>query len=172
MGHTVLVVPVPELEMFVRSRWEHYDAAWVSPDPRFTHAHITALAPWVPTPGPADLARVGEIVASITPFDFELLDVAAFPDGTVHAPPVPAEPFESLTAGLVAAFPEHLPYGGAFGDVVPHLTLDRLTADVTVESVLTMLGGTLPARCRAARLELQWYDEGECRVLETWRFGG
>ena len=58
------VVPVPDLESWVRARWEHYEPGWVSRDPAFTHAHITALAPFLPSPTAADLAAVGAIAAS------------------------------------------------------------------------------------------------------------
>jgi hypothetical protein len=47
-GHTVLLVPVPGLEAFVRARTEHYDRDYVSPDPHFVHAHVTALGPFLP----------------------------------------------------------------------------------------------------------------------------
>lgn len=62
-GHTVLAVPVPQLDQVVRSRTAHYDKTFVSTDPRFVHAHITVLAPWVVRPTRADLDRVGEIAA-------------------------------------------------------------------------------------------------------------
>jgi 2'-5' RNA ligase len=171
VAHSVLAVPVPALEPYVRGRWEHYDPAWVSRDPAFTHAHITALAPFVTTPGAADLERVAEIARTTPAFDFTLDEIAAFPDGIVHLLPAPATPFAELTARLWRAFPECPPYEGQFGDVVPHLTLDRLAPDVSVASVAADLTGLLPVRTRADRLELQWYDEGECRVLWAWPFG-
>ena len=87
MAHTVLVVPVPALEDYIRGRWEHYDAAWVSRDPAFTHAHITALAPFRPAPTDADLARVARIARTTPAFDLVLDEVTAFPDGIVHIVP-------------------------------------------------------------------------------------
>ena len=171
MAHTVLAVPVPALEPYVRGRWEHYDAAWVSPDPAFTHAHITALAPFLPTPAPADLARVAAIARATPAFDFALDEVAAFPDGIVHAVPDPAGPFTALTAALWRAFPECPPYEGRFGDVVPHLTLDHLAAGVSIAGVRADLAGLLPVRTRAERLELHRYAEGDCRVLASWELG-
>ncbi|GAA1538150.1 2'-5' RNA ligase family protein [Nocardioides humi] len=171
MAHSVLAVPVPALEPYVRARWEHYDAAWVSRDPAFTHAHITALAPFLPAPSAADLARVAEIARTTPAFDFVLDEVAAFPDGIVHAVPTPAAPFAELTARLWRAFPDCPPYAGEFADVVPHLTLDRLGPAVSIGSVAAEVGGLLPARTRAERLELQWYDEGDCRVLAAWPLG-
>lgn len=168
MAHTVLVVPVPALEGYIRGRWEHYDAAWVSPDPAFTHAHITSLAPFRPSPTEADLAEVAAIAGTTSAFEFVLDEVSAFPDGIVHAVPSPVEPFAALTARLWQAFPDCPPYAGEFADVVPHLTLDRLGPDVSIASVGADLAGTLPVRARADRLELHRYAERECRVLASW----
>ena len=172
MAHTVLVVPVPALEGYIRGRWEHYDAAWVSRDPAFTHAHITALAPFRPSPTEGDLARVAAIARATPAFDFVLDEVTAFPDGIVHAVPAPAAPFAALTARLWEAFPDCPPYAGEFADVVPHLTLDRLGPGVSIASVTADLSGTLPASAPADRLELHRYAEGDCRVLASWSLAG
>ena len=172
MAHSVLAVPVPALEPYVRSRWEHYDPAWVSRDPAFTHAHITVLAPFLPAPSAADLALVAEIVRTTPAFDYRLAEVAAFPDGIVHAVPEPSGPFAELTARLWRAFPQCPPYEGRYGEVVPHLTLDRLGPEVTVGTVAADLAGVLPVTVRAERVELHWYDEMNCRFLLGWSCGG
>lgn len=169
-GHSVLVVPVPELETFVLGRWVHYEPDWVSRDPAFTHAHITLLAPFLADPTTADLRLVGTIAAGAAPFDFRLEDVAAFPDGCLHLPPEPAAPFAALTHALWAAFPQCPPYAGAY-DVHPHLTLDQCSATVSVASTRALLGDAIPARCRADRIELHWYERGGCRVLSDWKLG-
>ena len=45
--------------------------------------------------------------------------------------PEPADPFRSLTAAVWAAFPQHPPYGGAYDEVVPHLTVaERRSGDL------------------------------------------
>ncbi len=170
-GHTVLVVPVPELEPFVRGRWAHYEPGWVSRDPAFTHAHITALAPYLREPTSGDLARVAAIAATTVPFDYDLREVRAFPDGCLHLAPEPAAPFAALTQALWEAFPRCPPYAGAY-DVVPHLTLDQRSGTVSGASTRALLGDLLPARCRADRLELHWYQEQGCRVLADWKLAG
>lgn len=35
----------------------------------------------------------------------------------------PVQPFRQLTVAVWRAFPQHPPYGGAYDDVVPHLTI-------------------------------------------------
>lgn len=174
MGHSVLLIPVPALEPFVRDRWAHYEPGWVSRDPAFTHAHVTVLAPYLPAPEAQDLAVIAEIAATTPAFDFRLEAVTAFPNGVIHVPPVPGAPFAALTARLVEAFPQCPPYGGEFGDLsdlVPHVTLDHHAGGVTTASVASDIGDLLPVTARAERLELQWYDEGDCRVLATWPLG-
>ena len=173
-GHSVLLVPVPALEPFVRARSEHYDGDYVSADPRFVHAHVTALGPFLqPTDlTPGVLARVAEIASAAAPFDFTLAETDVFPNGVIHLLPDPAAPFEALTARLWDAFPEYPPYAAEFGAVVPHLTLDALGDDVTRESTQQLLDPYLPARCRAERLDLAWWAPGDCRVVHSWQLGG
>jgi len=169
-GHTVLLVPVPELEPFVRARTEHYDRDYVSADPRFVHAHVTALGPFL-HPDELDresLAKVAEIAAATRSFDFMLKELGVFPNGIVHLLPRPTGPFESLTDRLWRAFPECPPYAGEFASVVPHLTLDAVSDSVTQESTRALVSPHLPVRCRAERLDLVWYAPGDCRVLHSW----
>ena len=99
---------------------------------------------------------------------FALERVATFPDGIIHLVPEPDEPFRKLTARLAAEFPEHPPYEGRYGDVAPHLTLDLRSADVTEASTLALLDGVLPARCRATRLDLAWYEPNATGLRRSW----
>ena len=168
MAHSVLVVPVPALEPFVRRRWEHYEPTWVSTDPGFTHAHVTALGPFLPAPTPDELARVAAIAGSTAAFDHVLADIDVFPNGIIHLLPDPSAPFAALTARLWEAFPQCPPYEGQFADVVPHLTLDSTTTGITPAQVQLALAELLPVVVRADRLDLQWYDEGDCRLLASW----
>lgn len=172
-GHTVLQVPVPALEPFVRARTAYYDAGFVSADPAFVHAHVTALGPFVSAPSSADLDRVAAIASSTTAFEVVLAEVAAFPDGIIHLRPHPDHGFRELTKRLCAAFPDHPPYGGRHGtadDVVPHLTLDLTAADVGLASTRRLLGEAVPVAVRAERLDLVWYEAGGCRLMASWPF--
>lgn len=167
----MLQVPVPELEAFVRERHAHYDPGFVSSEPAFVHAHVTALGPFLPRVDDAARARLVEVVASTPPFDFVLQRVATFPNGIIHLVPEPGRPFQELTVRLFAAFPECPPYAGAYDEVLPHLTLDLRAGHVTEASTLAALGSLLPARCRAERLDLAWWADGDCRLLESWSLG-
>jgi len=170
-GHSVLQVPVAPLEPFIRARTEHYDPSYLSTDPAFTHAHVTALGPFAPSLTDDLARRIAAIAAETEPFDFVLAPhVGRFADGTLHLLPEPDEGFRKLTARLAAEFPEYPPYAGEF-EPVPHLTVDRLSDEVTAESTLALLGDVLPATCRAERLDLAWYEPHGSRVIASWRLG-
>jgi hypothetical protein len=170
-GHTVLQVPVPQLEDFVRWRHAHYDPGFVSADPRFVHAHVTVLGPFLPTLDESARTRLEDVLAATTPFDFVLERLATFPDGIIHLAPEPGRAFQDLTMRLFAAFPECPPYAGAYDEVLPHLTLDLRSAAVTEASTGAALGASVPARCRADQVDLAWWAEGDCRLLQSWRLG-
>ena len=170
-GHSVLQVPVPQLEEYVRARTIHHDASYLSTDPTFVHAHVTALGPFVDELTDDVERRVAAIAAETAPFDFVLERMGRFGDGTLHLLPEPDAAFRALTARLVAEFPEHPPYAGAFTDLIPHLTVDLVSEDVTAESTLALIGAAIPARCRAEHLELVWYEPHATRVLHRWRLG-
>ncbi|WP_243057207.1 2'-5' RNA ligase family protein [Nocardioides sp. SR21] len=170
-GHSVLQVPVPQLEPFVRARTLHHDPSYLAADPAFVHAHVTALAPFADALTDDVERRVAAIAADTAPFDFVLARMDRFPDGTLYLVPEPDGAFRAMTARLAAEFPEFPPYAGAFPEVVPHLTLDLLSDDVFEESTLALLGDAIPARCRAERLDLVWYEPGAVEVRRSWRLG-
>ena len=166
----MLVVPVPELEPFVRARTEHYDRAYLSADPAFTHAHVTALGPFRPRLDEQTADTVAEIAAGVEPFGFRLERIDTFPNGIIHLVPEPDGAFRELTARLVEAFPDCPPYAGEF-DPVPHLTLDLRSAEVTEESTRRLLDDLVPCTARATRLDLAWYQAGRCHLVTSWPLG-
>ena len=171
MGYTVLVVPVAALDEVVRERTAFYDASFVSADPDFAHAHITLLGPWAKRPSAKDLARVADIAAAVAPFEIKLAEVSEFPDGTLYLGPEPDCQLRELTSRLATAFPEFPPYGGRYGDVVPHLTLDRRSATVTPATVSASVSHLLPLTVAVDRIDLQWWANHGCRRLHTWPLG-
>ncbi|RYB90033.1 2'-5' RNA ligase family protein [Nocardioides oleivorans] len=171
-GHSVLQLPVPALEEWVRVRHAHYDGGFVSADPRFGHAHVTALGPFDPDPSAEVLATVSSIAAATVPVRTRLADVARFPNGIIHLVPDPDAALRDLTARLVAAFPAWPPYDGRFGDdVQPHLTLDAASGDVDLASTVALLGDVVPVVVLLDRLQLAWWESGACRVLHEWELG-
>lgn len=172
-GHAVLQLPAPPLEAWVAERTRHYDASFVSTDPGFAHAHITALAPFVPSPTRVQLDTIARIGAATAPITVQLSEIDQFPNGIIHLRPVPDRALRDLTDALVDAFPDCPPYEGRFGPRVdPHLTLDAAAHEVTVETTRRLLGGILPASCTLTELQLAWWESGGCHVMHRWRLGG
>jgi 2'-5' RNA ligase len=116
-----VVVVVPEADPVVGPHRLRLDpaASWGVP------AHVTVLYPFVSPPDlrTADLDRLGEAVAQVAAFDAELPRVDWFGEDVVWLAPEPASQFRRLISVVGAAFPDLLPYGGGFDDVVPHLTI-------------------------------------------------
>lgn len=172
-GHSVLQLPVDALEEWVRARTAHYDAGFVSTDPRFGHAHITALGPFDPDPSEAALATIADLASVTAPITVGLAVLAQFPNGIIHLRPEPDDRLRDLTATLVAAFPAWPPYAGEFGaDVQPHLTVDAASDHVDLVSTAALLGDTVPTTVVLDRLQLAWWESDGCRVLHEWLLGG
>lgn len=172
-GHSVLQLPVPPLEEWVRERTAHYDAGFISTDSRFGHAHITALGPFDPSPPAAALGTIARLADATEPIAVGLADLAQFPNGIIHLVPDPADRLRDLTARLVAAFPDWPPYGGEFGpDVQPHLTVDAAAGGIDLATTAALLADVVPVDVLLDRLQLAWWESGSCRVMHEWRLGG
>lgn len=170
---SALVVPVPELESVVRPRLERGWPEHLFPDPDDVHAHVTLLGPFAGEGELHDgvLRELRALFADVTPFDFSLTRVAQFPGGTTtYLTPEPASPFRQLTAELCRRFPEYPPYGAAFDEVVPHLTVPVPDGE-TAESVAFEVGPRLPIAAVAREAVLFWFEPGAFRVLERFPFG-
>ena len=172
MPHTVLYVPVPALEPYIRWRHEEEGPEWLSPDPGHTHAHVTLLGPFAPesdlTAGlDADLAG---LFAAVPAFGFVLEEVRVFPSGLVHLHPEPAAGFADLTAALTARYPAYPPYAGEFAPV-PHLSLCALGPGRDLALVHDELRHLLPVRALAHEVHLVSYEPHGTRVLRTYPLG-
>jgi 2'-5' RNA ligase len=62
-------------------------------------------------------------IASVRAFDCRFASTGWFGQDVLWLDPEPDEPFRQLTAAIWEAFPQYPPYGGAYDDVVPHLTI-------------------------------------------------
>jgi 2'-5' RNA ligase len=153
---SVLLLPVPEAEPYVQRHRFRYDSVAL----RGVPAHITLLFPFVP-PCEIDDGTERGVRDALAPFDafpFALTRLDRFPEGALYLAPEPAEPFVALTAALANRFPEHLPYGGAYSEVIPHLTVAQ-TPNVPVGAVSDEIGGDLPVECFAQEVWLMVEDD-------------
>jgi 2'-5' RNA ligase len=121
LQESTILVPVPEAEPVVGQLRARLDRA----ASRGIPAHVTILYPFVPPEQitAAVLGKAAAAVASVQSFDCEFAGTGWFGDQVVWLAPEPASPFRALTAAVHAAFPQCPPFGGAFAEVIPHLTI-------------------------------------------------
>lgn len=121
---TALVLCIPEAEELVSSWRLRHDPSALAGMP----AHITLVYPFKPyeeidAAVEADLAR---LFAQGHALDIAFHHTRRFP-GVLWLAPERPEPIAAIVRGLGLVFPGHLPYGGAFPDTVPHLTVADLS---------------------------------------------
>ncbi|QNN54933.1 2'-5' RNA ligase family protein [Nocardioides mesophilus] len=98
--------------------------------------HFTLLSPWHLDPtSDAASGRLREAARGVEPFRLHFTSVGTFPSGHVYLQPDPAAGLDALFAALTEAFPEFPPYGGAFSDWLPHLTVSRRGGEATASEV-------------------------------------
>lgn len=170
MGHSVLLITVPELEGLVRPPLARWAPDYLHHERDAVHAHITLLGPFVDlsqVDGPL-LEDLSRFFTAIDPFDYSLHRLGRFPrDGLVHLVPSPEAPFRQLTRALRAAHPDHQPYGGDFGEVVPHLSIDH--AD-SIDELAPRVAPFVPVTTRATAAHLYWYEPQHSRSLARFPF--
>jgi hypothetical protein len=109
--------------------------------------HVTVLYPFVPARRVrrSFLRDLEATFGRMSPFDYELTAVRRFP-GVLYLAPEPAERFDELTDACLSRWPEHPPYGGAYEQNVPHVTLAQGTEPPGLAARLSEL---LPLTARA-----------------------
>jgi 2'-5' RNA ligase len=146
---TALAVVVDEAEPVVEEFRRRFDPAV----DRRIPAHVTIVFPFAPV-DVLDAAAVRELYAAVPSFAFELARIERFPEH-VWLAPEPQDRFVDLTSRTVERFPEYLPYGGAFAEVVPHLTIaSGETVDEAEAAARRELGPHLPIPVRATEVTL------------------
>jgi len=169
---SALIIAVPEAEPLVKSLREQFDSSAAVGVP----AHVTILYPFKPPHEITSVvqAELRQLFAPFAAFEFALVELRRFPQAQVmYLAPSPAAPFQALTQAVYERYPDTPPYGGAFAEITPHLTLvdagepDRLDA---IERDFTRLyGGQLPVRARASEVLLIDNTSGRWEVRQTFR---
>jgi 2'-5' RNA ligase len=120
---SALVVLIPEVEHLVKSFRDQYEPSAAVGVP----AHVTILYPFKPPDElTADvIATLQGLISRLPSFYVSFPEFQAFSD-TIYLAPLPAEPFRRLTKIIVERYPETPPYGGAFAEIVPHLTVAQM----------------------------------------------
>jgi 2'-5' RNA ligase len=162
---TAVIASIPEAESLVGEHRRRLDAAaaWGVP------AHVTVLGPFVPPTAinVQVIQTLAAVTAPVRSFDCRFAGTGWFGQDVLWLAPEPAEPFLQLTAAIWDAFPQYPPYGGAYDEVVPHLTVaERRLGDlaallaaeraaqpalpfsVHIESLLLIAGAHAPSSWR------------------------
>lgn len=170
---SALVIPVPEAEPLVRPFRERYDPSAALGVP----AHITLLHPFIAPEriGADTLDKATACFRAFAPVEYSLTEVRRFPAETLYLAPEPDEPFRKLTMTIWDRFPETPPYGGAWPDIVPHLSVGRFADARQLERAadeLDRIAETAPPiRAHASTAVLIVNTTGRWVIRETFKLG-
>ena len=143
----IVRVPIPAPLERLRRRWDRAAGLGVP-------SHVTLLFPFRDASTLDGAARrvVAEVAAGQPPFNVRFGRIGRFPN-VLYLAPEPAEPFRRLTHELASRFPDHPPYGGAFDDVIPHLTIAE-NAEAPFDTLEDQVQDALPIERSVAALEV------------------
>lgn len=170
---TALLVCPPEVDSLVGPFRARFDAVKVA---KRIPPHVTILYPFAPADEIDRFLRPLEtLVADFAPFDAALVGIRRFEDH-VWLAPVPCERWLALIDVTCGRFPEMKPYGGAFSDHEPHLTVGEAGPDVDTETLVGTaareLAPHLPVRFRVDSLSLlEERDDATWSLHREFRFG-
>ncbi|MDP9814967.1 2'-5' RNA ligase family protein [Spirilliplanes yamanashiensis] len=151
-GQSAIIVPVPEAEPAVGAWRTRHDSAAAAGVP----AHVTLVYPFLPL-ADVDVAAVRAVLDAHPAFEVTFAATARFP-GVLYLAPTPATPFVALVEALVARWPEAPPYGGAFPEIVPHLTVTERAPEPVMAAAEAELTAALPISARVTAAALIGYD--------------
>ena len=134
-------------------------------------AHVTVLFPFLPHDRLTDSVRVAlrQICGDVPVLDVEFRRTARFP-GVLFLDPEPADGLRELTAALVRRWPEAPPYGGAFEEITPHLTVAHGVGDDVLADLEATLRDGLPIQARLSEACLYVFDGAMWHVRQRLPF--
>jgi hypothetical protein len=132
-------------------------------------AHVTVLYPFRSSVDEDTVATIAATASGIPSFDATFSTVDRFPDGVVFLAPEPLDHFRKMTSVVAEAFPDCPPYGGAFPDPHPHLTVGVGLDDADAGVLEEAMAPGLPISTRVDLLTLLVEDdEGRWAVDQSW----
>jgi len=146
VAESAVLVPVPEADAVLGDVRRGLDRVGGSRVP----AHVTVVYPFVPPDRiDADVEAVlARAVASVDAFDAVFARIEWFGDDVLFLAPEPDTGFRQLTSAVVAAFPQHPPYHGAYADPVPHLTVGAGAPPAQLTAAVPRVRAALPVSSR------------------------
>lgn len=110
-----------------------------------------------------------EICGELPVLDVEFRQTARFP-GVLFLDPEPSGGLRKLTAARVRRWPEAPPYGRAFAEITPHLTVAHGVGDDVLPDLEDALRHGLPLRTRLSEACLYTFDGAQWRLRERLPF--
>jgi 2'-5' RNA ligase len=169
MAATAIIIPVPQAASVTQVWRQRY----TGDGPEGMPPHITLLYPFVDA-SEVVAEDVGKVLARFEPVEFTLASTARFA-GTrqvLYLKPTPDAVFQAMTNALVAAFPQYPPYEGAFGEVVPHLTVAEGVAEGLLARIENQVRRALPIRAQVSQAWLMAYQDSAWRLHTRFPLGG
>lgn len=169
-GQTALLADIPEAQSVVgawRARFDTSAAAGVGP-------HVTVLFPFrtLPSITAIDRTALAAIAAAEPIFTVTFSVCGVFPSAgpkpaVLHLVPTPDRPFRRLIAAFAARWPQCPPYGGAFDDPTPHLTITETAADTDLDAARRAIEPLLPVTSTVRGVRMIAFD-GTTWQPEAW----
>ena len=149
---SALVLPVPGAEEVVGRHRARLDPAAGLGVP----AHITILYPFVDPMAisPRLLDELTALFEVFSPIEFALAEVGWFGDTVVWLRPEPIEPMLRLIGAVQRRYPDLQPYGGAYEEVIPHLTVGQLDDAGELRRAAAAVAARLPIPVVASHVDL------------------
>lgn len=152
MTASALVLVVPEAEPLVGGWRARRDPVAAQGMP----AHVTVLYPFMDSEAvdAGCIDRLSRLFAAIPAPTLTFSRIDRFPNALWLAPD-PADAVTLMTKAVVAGYPEYPPYGGAFADPIPHLTVaqgDKQLLDETEAGIRAEFTAPIVAPIRACAL--------------------
>lgn len=165
----VIPAPPPVAEFVAAFRREHPGQELYALPP-----HITVMWPFI-SPGTLDdgpdetllrqtADRLRQICRSISPFTVTLDRYGTFPGGVLYLAPHDPAPIIALHGHILAQFPEYPPYGGEYGELVPHMTLG-----IFAPEDVAAIAGRLPLEPLAFLVDRLCFMYGDQRFSQPWK---
>jgi 2'-5' RNA ligase superfamily/Aminoglycoside-2''-adenylyltransferase len=150
VGETALLVPILGADPRALQVWTEFNGGQGLPP------HITVLFPFLPGEQitGAVLDRLAAVCAQHRPFDFSLERTGWFDDRVLFLQPTASEAFVELVRDIMREFPDCKPYGGAFADIHPHLTIGEDQPRARLRRAEVRVRRQLPIKATAAQLWL------------------
>ena len=172
VSQSSLVIEVGAAETLVGHWRRRHDAA----AGRGMPAHITILFPFraPETIAQEVLQNLATLAARIPRHRYALVAIDEFKEA-IYLRPYPDVWFRNLTQRLFEAFPDCPPYGGAFSDSIPHLTIAQTSGGEAHAALRLALDAaiatSLPVACEANALSLYVNDNsGDWTAAQRFQF--